>query len=133
MIILLLIYLKYLTKISYFQKYFFHAMTALGYLPKWERDLGLAFVAHFLHNFPLFNTTYGQSINVIPLFLLKISNKMCYSFLQTIDDVINFKIYLQSSSKAMADREKNRGGPNTKNWISRERKRAFRWNKKHFS
>ena len=33
------------------------------------------------------------------------SNKMCYKVLiWTVNDVINFKIYLRSTSKAMADR-----------------------------
>ena len=35
---------------------------------------------------------------------------MCYYvFLQTADDVINLEIYLGSSSKAIADKEKKRG------------------------
>ena len=49
-----------------------------------------------------------------------------------VDDVINFKIYLESSSKAMTDKEKKGEDENTKTWISRERKELFRWNKKHF-
>ena len=58
-------------------------MVVLGYLPKLKRDLGVAFGAHFWHDFPekcsLFNTlTNRQSFNAIPFFLLKISNKMCY-------------------------------------------------------
>ena len=40
--------------------------------------------------------------------------------------------YLQSSSKAMADREKEGKDGNTKIWICQERKELFRWNKKHF-
>ena len=31
--------------------YFFHAMVVLGYLEQLKRGLGLAFVAHFLHDF----------------------------------------------------------------------------------
>ena len=38
-----------------------------------------------------------DSFNVIPFFLLKISNK--------VDNVINFKIFLRSTSNEMADRE----------------------------
>ena len=35
---------------------------------------------------------------------------MCYHVLiWTVDDITNFKIYLGSSSKAMADREKREG------------------------
>ena len=47
-------------------------------------------------------------------------------------DVINFKIYLVSSSKAMVDRE-GKKGRNTKMWIPQERKELLKWNKKHFS
>ena len=44
---------------------------------------------------------------------------------QTIDDIINFKIYLGSSCKAMADREKKRGGRKYKNLNISRTKRAF--------
>ena len=50
-----------------------------------------------------------------------------------VDDVINFKIYLESSFKAMTDKEKKGEDENTKTWISRERKELFRWNKKYVS
>ena len=45
-------------------------MVVLGYLPKLKRNLGLAFGAHFLHNFSIkmFLIEYtinGQSFNVI--------------------------------------------------------------------
>ena len=50
-----------------------------------------------------------------------------------MDDVKDFKVYLQSSSKAMADREKRGEDGNTKILISRKWKELFRWNKKHFS
>ena len=40
--------------------------------------------------------------------------------------------YLQSSSKAMADREKEGKDGNTNIWICQERKELFRRNKKHF-
>ena len=62
-----------------------------------------------------------------------------------MDDVINFEIYLPSSSKAMADRSKIGEDGSKKSWISRERKNLFTWakkqerknlftwNKKHFS
>ena len=46
-------------------------------------------------------------------------------------DVINFKIFLESTSKAMADREKKWGRRKYKNWISWEWKELFRWNKEH--
>ena len=39
--------------LPYFQMNFLHAMAVLGYLPKLKRDLGLAFGAHFLHDFSI--------------------------------------------------------------------------------
>ena len=58
-------------------------MAVLGYLAKLKWGLGLAFGAHFLHDFSIemfliqFSIN-GQSFNVTPYFFLKISNKMCY-------------------------------------------------------
>ena len=49
-----------------------------------------------------------------------------------MDDIINFKIYLQSSSKAMADTEKRGENRNTKIWISEEREKLLKQNKKQF-
>ena len=46
---------------------------------------------------------------------------------------MNFKIFLGSTSKAMAGREKRGEDENTKTGISREQKELFRCNKKHFS
>ena len=45
---------------------------------------------------------------------------------------MNFKIFLESNSKAMTDREKRGEDANTKLGISREWKELFRWNKKTF-
>ena len=47
------------------------------------RGLGLAFAAHFLHDFSIktffiWYSIYGQGFDVIPFLLLKISNKMYY-------------------------------------------------------
>ena len=42
-----------LSKYLIFKINFLHAMAVLGYLPKRKRDLGLAFGAHFLHDFPI--------------------------------------------------------------------------------
>ena len=89
-------------------------MAVLGYLAKLKKGLGLAFSAHFLHDFTIKMfliqlSVNGQSFIVTLYFFLKISNKMCYEVLiQTVDD-INFKISLGSTSKAMADREKKKG------------------------
>ena len=99
----------------------------------------LAFGSQFLHDFSIktFLTQYSinwQSFNVILFFTshdIK-QNVLLSSYLDNWD-VINFKICLQSSSKAMADREQKGKEGNTKIWISRERKEFFRWNKKHSS
>ena len=57
-------------------------MTILGYIAKSKRSLGLAFHAHFVHDFFmkmfLIYSINGQGFNVTRYFLLKISNKMCY-------------------------------------------------------
>ena len=47
--------------------------------------------------------------------------------------LMNFKIFLESISVAMADRGKRGEDKNTKIWISPERKELFRSNKKYFS
>ena len=46
-------------------------MAVLGYLPKLERGLGLAFAVHFLHDSSIktlfiWYSIYGQGFNVIP-------------------------------------------------------------------
>ena len=51
---------------------------------------------------------------------------MCYQILiYAVDDVINFKIYLRTACKAMADREKKRGRWKYKNFNISRTKRAF--------
>ena len=51
---------------------------------------------------------------------------MCYQVLiKTVDDVINFEIYLGSSSKGMADREKKWERWTYKNLNISRTKRAF--------
>ena len=52
--------------------------------------------------------------------------KCVIKFLFSQLNVINFKIYFQTASKAMADREKKREDRNIKNCISREQKELFR-------
>ena len=49
-----------------------------------------------------------------------------------MDDVINFEIYLPSSSKAMADRSEIGEDGSKKSWISRERKKPFYMSEKTF-
>ena len=53
---------------SCFQKNFLHAMAVLGYLPKRKMSLGLAFGAHFLHDFSkkgsLFNTPSMDKVSM---------------------------------------------------------------------
>ena len=57
----------------------------------------------------------SQGFNVTPYFFLKISNKTYYEVLiQTNDDVVNLNIFLELTSKAMADREKRGEDANTK-------------------
>ena len=74
--------------------------------PLLYNDLGFSFCSSLIS--PL--------IDKVSIFLLKISNKMCYQVLisNTIDDFINYTIYLRSSSKAMTDRGKIGEDGNTK-------------------
>ena len=59
-------------------------MVVLDYLAKLKRGLGLAFGAHFLHDFSIkifliqFSIN-GQSFNFTPYFFLKISNNVLLS------------------------------------------------------
>ena len=59
-------------------------MAVLGYLPKLNRGLGLAFGEHFLHGF----LTKLTSFNVISFFLLKI---LLLSYYQ--DTIIKILLY----------------------------------------
>ena len=45
--------------------------------------------------------------------------------IETVDDIINFKIFLESTSKEMADRENKRGRQKHKNLKTSRTKRAF--------
>ena len=64
---------------------FLDAVSVLDYLPKLKTSPGLAFGAHFLHEFGikmfLSYSINEQSFNVIPSFFHNISNKMYYSVL----------------------------------------------------
>ena len=106
-------------------------MSVVDYLPKSKRGLGLAFYAHFLHNFSikcsLFNTLSMDEVSVsylfsFPRYQIKCVNKF---LVKKVDDVINFEIYLQTTSKHMADREKKRGRRKYKNLNMSRKKRAF--------
>ena len=113
-------------------------MVVLGYLSKLKRGLGIAFDGHFLPGFSIIMSLIwysinGQSFIVIPFSFSRYQTKCVNKFLLRQYDVINFKIYLRSTSKAMADRGKKRGRRIYKNWLPRERKEHFKWNKKYFS
>ena len=92
-------------------------MAVLGYLPKLKRGLGLASGAHFLHDFPN-NTLSMDKVSMSYLFFFsRYQTKCVIKFL--------FNIYLRSTSKAMADREKKRGRWKYKNLNISRTKRAF--------
>ena len=57
--------------------------------------------------------------------VVDIKQNVLLSSYSTVDDVINFKIYLESSSKAMTDREKKRGRLRYKHLNILRTKRAF--------
>ena len=66
---------------SYFQKNFLHEMPVCGYLPKLKRGLGLAFGAHFLHDFAmkmfLFNTLSIDKVSMPYLFSIPKYQTQC--------------------------------------------------------
>ena len=82
-------------------------MAVLGYLSKLKWGLGLAFDSIFC----------GIHSEKCSIFLYQWTKFQCHTLFlsQTVDDDINFKIFLESTSKAMADKEKKRGRPKYKN------------------
>ena len=82
-----------------------YANAVLGYLSKIKGGLGLAFGAHFLHDFSY-------------LMLYQRAKFQCHTSFPSQDikrNVLNSKIYVGSTSKAMADREKKGGRRKYKN------------------
>ena len=75
-------------------------MAVFGYLPKQKFGLGPAFGAYFLYDF---------SIKIFLIYNLSVEKvSMSYLFFFSRYQT-NFKIYLGSSSKAVADRETKSG------------------------
>ena len=123
-------------KISYLQKNFLHATAVLGYLPKLKRGLGLAFSCIFsawifCMNFPLkccsFNTLPLYKIYMSYLFTFSRYQRKCvikFLFRQLMTSP-TFKIYPQSPSKAMAEREKKRRRKKYKNLNISRTEKAF--------
>ena len=105
-----------------------HALAVLGYLPKLKGGLGLAFGAHFLHDFSikmfLFNTLSTEKVSMSFLFSFPRYQTKCvikFSFTQ----FRNYKIYVASISKAMADREKKRGKTEIEKFEHLENEKSF--------
>ena len=93
-----------------------HAIAVLGYLLKLKRGLSI------------------DKISMSYLFsFLRYYTKCVIKFLFRQLTTSKTKIYLGSSSKAMADKEKKEEYGNTKIRISRERKELFSRNKNYFS
>ena len=66
-------------------------MVVLGYLAKLKRGLGLAFGAHFLHDFPI------KIYHIILLSINKVSMSQCHLFLsQGIKENVLLSSYLDS-------------------------------------
>ena len=94
---------------------FLHPMAALGYLPKLQRDLGLTLVT--------FSAWFFFYKNVLYLILYQLTKFQRHNFFLSQDFKQNvlsssyldnwwrqkLEIYLRSSSKAMAAKEKKRG------------------------
>ena len=73
-----------------------------------------------------------QSFNITPFFFSRYQTKCVITFLFIVDDVISFKIYLQSTSKVMPDRKKKGGRTKYKNYNILRMKRAFQMKQKTF-
>ena len=112
-----------------------------GFFSKIKKESGTSFwcifSAWFYHkNCSLFNiySINGWSFNVIPFFLLKISNKnvLLSSYLarhMLMSKTVRF-IFDQFLKQWLTGGKKGED-KNTKIWISWERKEFFRWNKKN--
>ena len=93
------------------------------------------FSAWFFHknvpNLILYQWTKFQCHNLF--FSLDIKQNVLLSSNLEVDDIINFKIFLGSNSKAMADRKKKEGTTKIQKCKYLRLIELFRWNKKHFS
>ena len=91
-------------------------MAVLGYLPNLKRGLGLAFSAHFQYYFSIkmfLNTLSIDKVQRYIFFSSQDINLLLSSYLDN-SDVINFTIYLPSSSKPMATGRKRGEDGDTK-------------------
>ena len=85
-------------------------MAVLGYLPKLKRSFGLAFGTHFHFGttFPckcsLFNVLSMEKVSLSYLFSFSLYQTKCVMY--TVDDVKNFKNYLESTSRAIFAKRK---------------------------
>ena len=115
------------------------ATAVSAYNAKLQRGLGLAFSAHFLHDFStnMFLTWYsynGENFNVTTYFFLKTSNK-CVILSSYLYSWLHHKLlrfFLDQLQKQWLTGRKRGEDENTKTWISRERKELFRWNNSYF-
>ena len=99
--------------------FFIKCNGSFGLFSKLKRGLGLASGKHFLHDFSIKVFFISLSMDKVSMSHLitfsRYQTKCVIKFLsKTVDDIINFKIFPESTSKAMADREKSKEGENTK-------------------
>ena len=85
---------------------------------------------HFLHDFPIkmfliWYSINGQSFNVIPFFILKISNKMFFKFIFRQLMTCKLEDLSWISSKLMADRKKKERKMEIQNFKYLENKKSF--------
>ena len=103
-------------------------MAVLGYLAKLKKGLRIAFGPYFLHDFSIKLILYQWTKFQYHTFFLSQDikqNVLLSSYLDNWDDIINFKIFLGPTSKAVADRGKKRGRRKYKNLNISRTKRAF--------
>ena len=122
-----------------FFKNFLRPMAVLGYLAKLKKGLGLAFCAHFLHNFFCKNALYlifyqWTKFQFHTFFLSQDIKQNVIKFLfRQLMTLYTLLFFLGQPLKYWLTGEERGEDENTKIWISQERKELFRWNKKHLS
>ena len=100
-----------LFKNTLFQKEFLACNGCFGLFSKIKKGSGASFWCNVFYKSVSYLILYQLTkFQCHTLFVLKISNKMCYlGIIQTADDVTNLKSFFGPTSKTMTDREKKGG------------------------
>ena len=110
--------------------YGWHTSTyCFGFFTKIKKGSGISFWCTFsawvFHTNGIYLILYQLTKFQRHIFIQDIKQNMLFSFIYTIDDVINFKIYLQSYSKKMTEEGGIRGSRKYKNVSISRTERTF--------